>query len=89
MKFIKQYEMFNSFEEFQQTLRAFEHRTNTVFVIRNSKTVRIRNEELKLQSNTQIYPLLSEKLKYASVRYVCKHSGSHKSRSRGLRLKTA
>uniref|UniRef100_A0A2C9L4P3 ZSWIM3 N-terminal domain-containing protein n=1 Tax=Biomphalaria glabrata TaxID=6526 RepID=A0A2C9L4P3_BIOGL len=74
-------QMYNSWAEFKDALDSHCREHKVLFNISNAKTVEQANNMLKKK------PYFDINLKYASIILVCKHYGSYKSLSSGLRPK--
>lgn len=74
-------QIYNSWTEFKEALDAHCKANKVVFNISNAKTVEQANSLLKKK------PFFDIRLKYASCMLVCKHFGSYKSLSTGMRPK--
>ena len=68
---------FDTYESLLREIEEFGQKNNVVFVKHDSKTVETANKKAK-----EKFP---SHLKFAYVRFVCKHYGSRPSKSKGVR----
>jgi len=70
---------YSCFEDFQVAFAKFCRDTNSIFTVFNSKSIDTENRG---RLPNKKFP---SELKYRFIKYTCKHYGSNRSKSRGLR----
>ncbi|XP_064622580.1 uncharacterized protein LOC135484821 [Lineus longissimus] len=71
---------YGSFEDLEKALDKYKETSLTVFVRKSSRTTQAANARLKTDEDRY-----DPRLKYAYVRWCCKHGGNHKTSSTGQR----